>query len=187
MDPPQSLQYLQSPTFILPSFLTKYNIRKLNLLSKTDISKTAWINTWHEAIIVKLNCHGSSLLAVKLISYYLAIPRTRTNNSHSYWEDILFRVLNPSLFNIFLSDSFLVIEDMDFASYANDNLMCCWVEVTSLILPFFYCKILLRKFFIKMKPYSVKQPKKKKRWQMLFTFEQKLRNLSRSSFFFHQK
>ena len=29
---------------LLWSFFTKYNIGKLNLLSKTDISKTAWIN-----------------------------------------------------------------------------------------------------------------------------------------------
>ena len=36
-----------TPTFIVGNFvifITKYNIRKLNLLSKMDISKTAWIN-----------------------------------------------------------------------------------------------------------------------------------------------
>ena len=31
---------------ILWLFFTKYNIQKFNLLSKTDISKTAWINPW---------------------------------------------------------------------------------------------------------------------------------------------
>ena len=116
------------------SLLTKYNIWKLSLLSKTDVSKTAWINTRHEIIIVKLNRYGSSLLALKLISYYLAIRRTRTNNSCSSWKDTLFGVphgstVDPSLFNIFISDSFLVIDDKDFVSYANDNLMYCGGDI----------------------------------------------------------
>ena len=49
MGPPNSLQCLQTTLpfcrMILWSFSTKYNIQKLNLLSKTDISTTAWINT----------------------------------------------------------------------------------------------------------------------------------------------
>ena len=62
------------------------------------------------------------------MSYYLPIRRTRTNNSYSSWGDILFGVLHesildPSLFNIILSDSFLVIDNIDFAYYADDNLI----------------------------------------------------------------
>ena len=76
-------------------------------------------------------------------------------------------------------DSFLVIDDIDFASYASDNLMYCGGN--SMITSFFHCKILLRKCFSKVKPNRVKQPKKKKYRQMPFTFEQKLRNSCRSS------
>ena len=70
---------------------------------------------------------------------------------------------------------------------ARPMITSCTVEVTLLITSFFHCKILLKNFFSNMKPNSVKQPKKRKHWQMPFTFEQKLQNLSRSSFFFHQK
>ena len=42
---PQNL-YLHC-RIILWSFFMKYDIQKLNLISKTDISKTAWINPWY--------------------------------------------------------------------------------------------------------------------------------------------
>ena len=52
--------------------------------------------------------------------------RTKFNYAYSSWEEIHFRVpegsiLGPILFNIFLSDLFLVISDTDFSSYADDN------------------------------------------------------------------
>ena len=33
--------------------------------------------------------------------------------------------MDPSLFNIFLRDSFFVIDDIDFARHVDDNLMYC--------------------------------------------------------------
>ena len=55
--------------------------------------------------------------------------RTRRNSAYSSWETILFGipqglVLRPLLFKIFLCDLFFIIDDIDFASYADDNTPC---------------------------------------------------------------
>ena len=46
--------------------------------------------------------------------------------TYDFWKDILFgisqcSILGPPFFNIFLCDRFFVINDVEFASYANDN------------------------------------------------------------------
>ena len=101
------------------------------------------------------------LHCLKLISNYLINEkqRTRINNSYSSWEDILFRVpqgsiWSPSLFSIFLSDLFLVIDDIDFP--AMPMITTFTVKVRALISSFFHCNILLREFFSKTKPNRVK-------------------------------
>ena len=57
---------------------------------------------------------------------YRRKQRTKVNYAYSSWDEILFRVpqgyiLGPILFNIFLSDLFLVISNTDFSSYADDS------------------------------------------------------------------
>ena len=54
------------------------------------------------------------------------ILRTKLKASYSSWHDILSGVPQGSilgllLFNIFLCDLFLMVENTDFASYADDN------------------------------------------------------------------
>ena len=93
----------------------------------TDLSK-AFECRPHDLIIAKLNAHGFSLSAPKLIHNYLTHrkQRTKINSSYSSWEEILFGVaqvsiLGPLLFNIFVSNLFSVLSDVEFASYADDN------------------------------------------------------------------
>ena len=81
-----------------------------------------------DLIIAKLNTHGFSPSALKLIQIYLTEKKqtTKNNQAYSYWEEIYFDVLqvsilNPILFDIFLSDSFILIQNINFASFADDS------------------------------------------------------------------
>ena len=52
--------------------------------------------------------------------------RTKINQGYASWEEIIFGVpqgsiLGPILSDIFLSDLFLVVQNIDFASYPDDT------------------------------------------------------------------
>ena len=93
----------------------------------TDLSK-AFDCLPHDFLLTKLNAYGFSLLALRLVQSYLSNrkQRTKINSEFSPWEEILFGVpqgsiLGPLLFNIFLYDLFFIMNDVEFASYADDN------------------------------------------------------------------
>ena len=93
----------------------------------TDLCK-AFDCLSHDLIIAKLNSCGFYLTALSLIHNYLTKQKQRTkiNQSYSSWEDILSGVLQdsilgPVLFKIFLSDLFLIADNVNIVNYAGDN------------------------------------------------------------------
>ena len=93
----------------------------------TDLSK-AFDCISHDLLIAKLNAYGLSLSALKLVHSYLQHRKqgTKIGSSYSLWEEIVSGVpqgsiLGPLLFNIFLYDLFLSIENNYFTNYADDT------------------------------------------------------------------
>ena len=104
---------------------------KFDYLSKSSIADLfkAFDCLPHDLVIAKLHSYGFNLAALNVMYNYLTKRKQRTKINHSYssWVDILFRVpegfvLVPILFNIFLSDFFLIVDDIDIANYADGTL-----------------------------------------------------------------
>ena len=101
--------------------------RKMFGVLLTDLSK-AFDCLSHDLLVAKLNACGFSIAALRLMQNYLSNrkQRTKINSDFSCWEEVLFGVLQgsisrPLLVKIFLRDSFLIMNETDFASYAGDS------------------------------------------------------------------
>ena len=93
----------------------------------TDLSK-AFDCLPHDLIIAKLHAYGFDKVSLRLMHSYLTdrYQRVKINNSYSLWSLIKHGVpqgsiLGPILFNIFLCDMFFMVDNIDIASYADDN------------------------------------------------------------------
>jgi len=93
----------------------------------TDLSK-AFDCLSHELLIAKLHAYGFDMNSLRLVHSYLTnrYQRTKIKGSYSSWMEIIFgvpqgSVLGPLLFNIFLCDLFFSIENVEFASFADDT------------------------------------------------------------------
>ena len=86
----------------------------------TDLSKEFRCFS-HELLLANFHAYAFNISALRLIHSYLTNrkQRTKIHSVYSSWVEILFRVpkesiLGPLLFNIFLCDIFLIMNDTNF-------------------------------------------------------------------------
>ena len=93
-----------------------------------DLSK-AFDTKNHDLLIAKLGAYGFQKDTLSFMKSYLTkrLQRVRVNSvNFSAWESIISGVpqasiLGPLLFNIFLNDIFLFVENSDLSNCADDN------------------------------------------------------------------
>ena len=95
-----------------------------------DLSK-AFGTMKNDLLIPKLGAYGFQKDATSFMKSYLTKRRrgVRVNSNFSTWERIISGVphssiLGPLLFNIFLNDLLLFVENSDLSNYADDNTLC---------------------------------------------------------------
>ena len=94
----------------------------------TDLSK-AFDYLPNDLIIAKLHAYGFLIESLKPMNSYLteSKQRVKINDKFSSWMDTVVGVpqLGPLLFYRFLCDMFFFCDDIDFASFADDNTSYC--------------------------------------------------------------
>ena len=96
-----------------------------------DLSK-AFVCIPHNLLIAKMHAYGFSIDSLKIFFSYLKGRKqnVKINNTYSVFQVLLSGVLQgsilgPILFNIFISDPLLWIENVELHNFADDNAISC--------------------------------------------------------------
>ena len=92
-----------------------------------DLSK-AYDCLPHDLLIAKLEAYGFDNGSLNLLLDYLSFKKqsTKVGSAYSKWSKIRRgipqgSILGPLLFNIFINDIFMIIEQSDICNFADDN------------------------------------------------------------------
>ena len=104
-----------------------------------DLSK-AYDCLPHDLLIAKLEAYGLGNGSLNLLLDYLSFrkQRTKVGSAYSKWSNIRRgipqgSILGPLLFNIFINDIFMIIEQSDICNFAADNkLYSCGERLTEI-------------------------------------------------------
>ena len=125
---------------MIESWKTQLNKRKKIGVIITNLSK-AFDTLNHNLLVAKLKAYGVNLNAASFIKSYLTniYQHCKIGDSFSEWERIVAGVpqgsiLGPLLFNIFINDIFLYIENSDLSNYADDSTLYASGESLSIII-----------------------------------------------------
>ena len=86
----------------------------------------------YKLLLPKLNAYGFSTNAIQMVHSYLTGRRQRVkvNGPFSFWKEMKLcvphrSVLGPLLFNIFINDIFLLLNETEICYYADDTTIQC--------------------------------------------------------------
>ena len=94
----------------------------------------------HDLLIAKLEAHGLDSGSLNLLLDYVTFrkQKTKVGSTYSKWSKIRRRIpqgsiLGPLLFNIFINDTFMIIEESDICNFADDDtLYSCGETLTEI-------------------------------------------------------
>ena len=126
-----SVKHIQHPLFrILQKYQKEFDSGRFIGTILMDLSKV-YDCLRHDFSIAKLEAYGLGNGSLNFLLDYLTFrkQRTKVGSAYSKWSKIRRgipqgSILGPMLFNTFIYDIFMIIEQSDICNFADDNTLC---------------------------------------------------------------